>query len=152
MSQFVAAKIERRLAQLAQLAWDDCVGKADIGMPMTNQAAPKLATMCEEVPRIEGTIRNNRYQYEATVYGRFVLASAGGHPNDAKDERANDLYEAIIGADPERVGRLYDADDNALAFNLRVAGFDRRDYVAAGEKQSHFDVAVTFTMLAEAAY
>lgn len=150
MSQFVAAKIERRLAQLAQVAWPDTEGKADIGMPVLGQTAPKIAAMCPEVPRESGTVRANRFSYACTVYGRFPISAL--HPSDEKDQRANDLYETIIASDPQRVGTLYDSEGQFLANNLRVSAFDRKDYVDDGAKPTYFDVAVTFTMQADAAY
>lgn len=150
MSQFVAAKIERRLAQLAQAAWPDGEGRADIGMPITTQAAPKITAFCPEIPREPGTVRANRFMYACTVFGRFPLSSV--HPSDEKDARANALYEAVVGADPQRVGALYDAEGGFLANNLRVSGVDRKDYVPDGAKPAYFDVAVTFTMQADAPY
>ncbi len=139
MSQVESEAICRRIAVLVQVADTDLEDKVNVGVPRTDKPVPRAAVVCEQVDRVDGFIRWNRYSYSITVYVRKAWPT-GDTIEQEKDALINALYDAIVPDD----GNLRDADSELLAQMVPMTSADRRDYATEGKKE--YDVAVTFTM------
>ena len=158
MSQFSADRLCRAIAVRVQTAWPEVANSVDIDSQRLPVAPDKASVICNEIRREDGGIRRNRWVYVITVYGRFATPNTGQRVAQAKDEKADALYAAVITSD----GRLSAPVSNSpgppnapAAYNIRCESVDRRDYVPDGEKstgQTYYDLAVTFTMQADVAY
>lgn len=143
--RFVA--IQRALARSVKSAWPD-VGPISLITPVAEVDPPCAAVLMgphavtgqpsEPIQVLSSGPRVMQLSYTITVYGRFPIGDITSVA-DAKQDRLNDLYEALA----NQFGQIYDDADPpvAIANVLRLESANPHDYLEPGER--FYDVAMT---------